>query len=101
MVTPKDARADPAAVQSGPLHGVRVLDLTQVIAGPFCTTMLADMGAEVVKLERCGTGDTLREVGRYAGCEQHQDYFNANNRSKCSIELDLKDPAQLLVALDL
>jgi crotonobetainyl-CoA:carnitine CoA-transferase CaiB-like acyl-CoA transferase len=84
-----------------PLAGVRVLDLTQVIAGPFCTTMLADMGAEVLKLERRGEGDQLRAVGRYKGRAEHEDYFYANNRSKKSIELDLKDPADLAVALDL
>ena len=80
---------------------MRVLDLTNVIAGPFCTTMLADMGADVVKLERHRVGDTLREIGRYAGREAHQDYFNANNRSKRSIELDLKTTGELAVALDL
>lgn len=75
-----------------PLVGIRVLDFTQVIAGPFCTTMLADLGAEVLKVERPGVGDDLRQVGRYAGREDHQDYFYANNRSKKSICLDLKDP---------
>lgn len=75
-----------------PLAGVRVLDLTQVIAGPFCTTMLADMGADVLKLERAGHGDDLRSVGRYPGREGHEDYFNAVNRSKRSLALDLKSP---------
>lgn len=89
--------SDPKA----PLAGIRVLDLTQVIAGPFCTTMLADMGAEVVKLERRGEGDSLRSVGRYEGRSEHEDYFYANNRNKKSIELDLKIPADLATALDL
>ena len=75
-----------------PLTGKRVLDLTQVVAGPFCTTMLADLGAEVVKLERPRVGDDTRQVQRYKGREDHQDYFNASNRCKKSIELDLKDP---------
>ena len=75
-----------------PLTGKRVLDLTQVVAGPFCTTMLADLGAEVVKLERQGVGDDTRRVQRYEGREDHEDYFNASNRCKKSIELDLKDP---------
>ena len=75
-----------------PLAGVRVLDLTQVIAGPFCTLMLADMGADVLKLERSGHGDDLRSVGRYPGREAHEDYFNAVNRSKRSLALDLKIP---------
>src|SRR6202030_1317001 len=73
-----------------PLAGVRVLDLTQVVAGTFCTTMLADMGADVVKVERPDHGDDLRTVGRYPDRENHEDYFNANNRSKRSIALDLK-----------
>ncbi|MCG8548654.1 MAG: CoA transferase [Alphaproteobacteria bacterium] len=90
-------------VESGraPLAGIRVLDLTQVIAGPHCTTMLADLGAEVVKLERPGTGDSLRTTGRYEGREDHEDYFYANNRSKKSICLDLKDPDDRMVALAL
>lgn len=76
-----------------PLAGLRVLDLTQVVAGPYCTTMLANMGAEVVKLEP-PKGDELRTIGRYRGRETHQDYFNANNYSKRSIALDLKDPTE-------
>lgn len=73
-----------------PLAGVRVLDFTHVIAGPFATTMLADLGAEVVKVERPGTGDDLRSAGRYPGREDHEDMFNANNRSKKSVTVDLK-----------
>ncbi len=85
-------------VQGGPpLAGKRVLDLTQVVAGPFCTTMLADLGAEVVKLERPGIGDDTRRVQRYEGREDHEDYFNASNRCKKSIELDLKDPVHLAI----
>jgi crotonobetainyl-CoA:carnitine CoA-transferase CaiB-like acyl-CoA transferase len=75
-----------------PLSGVRVLDLTHVIAGPYCTEMLADMGADVVKIERPKTGDELRGVGRYKGREDHEDYFNASNRRKRSVVVDLKDP---------
>jgi crotonobetainyl-CoA:carnitine CoA-transferase CaiB-like acyl-CoA transferase len=81
-----------------PLAGVRVLDLTQVVAGPFCTTMLADMGADIVKVERPDHGDDLRTVSRYPGREDHEDYFNANNRSKRSIALDLKLDADRDVA---
>lgn len=73
-----------------PLAGLRVLDLTQVVAGPYCTGMLADMGADIVKVEKPDGGDDLRTVGHYPGREEHQDYFNANNRSKRSIVLDLK-----------
>ncbi len=86
---------------STPLDGVRVLDLTQIIAGPFCTTILANLGAEVVKLEPPGHGDEMRLIGRYKGREEHEDYFNANNYSKKSIVLDLKDPDGLAAGREL
>ena len=84
-----------------PLAEKRVLDLTQVVAGPFCTTMLADLGAEVVKVERPGIGDDTRRVQRYEGREDHEDYFNASNRCKKGIELDLKDPVHLAIGREL
>lgn len=84
-----------------PLVSVRVLDLTQVVAGPYCTMMLADMGAEVVKIERPGHGDDLRRTVPYKGRDGHDDYFNALNRSKKSVALDLKDESQRAVALRL
>ena len=84
-----------------PLAGVRVLDLTQVVAGPYCTMMLADMGAEIVKIERPGHGDDLRRTVPYKGREGHEDYFNALNRSKKSVALDLKKAHQRDIALQL
>lgn len=75
-----------------PLGRFRVLDLTQVLSGPHCTQMLADFGADVVKVERPEVGDDLRNTLAYKGREGHQDYFYANNRSKRSIALDLKAP---------
>jgi crotonobetainyl-CoA:carnitine CoA-transferase CaiB-like acyl-CoA transferase len=84
-----------------PLAGVRVLDLTQVVAGPYCTLMLADMGAEVVKIERLGHGDDLRRTVPYKGREGHEDYFNALNRSKKSVALDLKTEEHRALALRL
>ncbi len=90
-----------ASVRRAPLHGARVLDLTQVVAGPFCTLMLADMGAEVLKFERPGHGDDLRRTVPYKGREGHEDYFNALNRSKKSIALDLKNERHRAVALKL
>jgi crotonobetainyl-CoA:carnitine CoA-transferase CaiB-like acyl-CoA transferase len=63
--------------------------------------MLADMGADVVKVERPITGDELRGVGRYAGREGHEDYFNASNRRKRSIVVDLKDPRGLQAVREL
>lgn len=91
--------ADTASAHAAPpLDGVRVLDLTAVVAGPFCTTMLADMGAEVVKVERADRGDDTRTATRYRGRETHEDYFNAINRSKLGVALDLKQPAALEAA---
>jgi crotonobetainyl-CoA:carnitine CoA-transferase CaiB-like acyl-CoA transferase len=85
-----------------PLDGVKVLDLTRVIAGPYCTLMLADMGADVVKLEEPLHGDELRWVGRYRGRAEHdEDYFYASNRSKRSLTLDLKDESERRVAQEL
>ncbi len=85
-----------------PLQGVRVFDLTRVIAGPFCSMMLADLGADVIKIEEPRHGDELRWVGRYKGRAQHdEDYFYASNRSKRSVSLDLKNQAHLAVAKEL
>jgi len=93
-----EARSNAA---TAPLAGIRVLDLTQVVAGPYCTLMLADMGAEVVKIERPDGGDDLRRTVPYAGRQGHHDYFNALNRSKKSVALDLKKPAERAQALAL
>ncbi len=78
-------------IGSLPLAGVRVLDFTHVIAGPFTTMMLAQMGADVVKIERVG-GEPLRHIPGFEGRDGHSDYFNAVNVSKKSIALNLKDP---------
>lgn len=103
MLDPSEARSGAtsksATTAVPPLDGIRVLDLTRVIAGPFCTMMLADMGADVVKLEEPLYGDELRWVGRYPGRAQHdEDYFNASNRSKRGIALNLKDDADRAIA---
>jgi crotonobetainyl-CoA:carnitine CoA-transferase CaiB-like acyl-CoA transferase len=73
-----------------PLDGIRVLDLSRVLAGPYCTMLLADLGADVVKVERPGGGDETRTWGPpFAGGEAA--YFLAVNRSKRSVALDLRD----------
>jgi crotonobetainyl-CoA:carnitine CoA-transferase CaiB-like acyl-CoA transferase len=71
----------------GPLDGVKVLDMTEHMAGPYCTMILADMGAEVIKLERPGAGDSSRGMGD--GAERNP-YFRYINRNKKSLTLDYK-----------
>jgi len=81
------------------LEGIRVLDLTRQLPGPYGTLLLADLGAEVVKIERPGVGDPTRVQG--VGPEGRSGYFMANNRNKRSIELDLKSEAGREVAREL
>jgi crotonobetainyl-CoA:carnitine CoA-transferase CaiB-like acyl-CoA transferase len=76
-------------LDNGPLAGLRVLDLTEHMAGPFCTMILTDMGAEVIKLERPGKGDSVRAWGD--GSERNP-YFRYINRNKKGITLDYKAP---------
>ena len=78
-----------------PLDGVRVVDLTQVLAGPFTTMNLGDMGAEVIKIESPGRGDRSR------GIQPTPEYFDTVNRNKRSVTLDLKSERGREVALDL
>ena len=73
-----------------PLAGVRVLDLTRVLAGPFCTLLLGDMGAEVIKVEEPGKGDDTRRWPPFVGGEAT--YFLAVNRGKQSVTVNLKAP---------
>ena len=70
------------------LDGVRVLDLSRVMSGPFCTAMLADLGAEVIKIEMPGGGDDSRHFGPFK--EDESAYFMLLNRGKKSMTLDLK-----------
>jgi len=76
---------------AGPLSGILVLDLTRVLAGPYCTMVLSDLGARVIKVERPGTGDDARQIGPFVDGESA--YFLSLNRGKESIALDLKDTA--------
>jgi len=77
-----------------PLSGVRVVDFSHVLSGPFCTMLMGDLGAEVIKIERPGVGDENRRMRRYAGrSAEDEDYFYPMNRNKQSLELNLKDPA--------
>src|SRR5215213_6472144 len=72
----------------GPLNGLRVLDLSWVLAGPYCTMTLCDLGAEVVKCERPPFGDVARTTGPLVDGESG--YFFSVNRGKKSIAIDLK-----------
>jgi hypothetical protein len=80
-------RTDPAPLP-GPLNGVTVVDLTRVLAGPFCTMVLGDLGARVIKVEPPG-GDDARQFGPFVDGESA--YFASLNRGKESIALNLKD----------
>lgn len=83
-----------------PLDGIVVLDLSRILAGPYCTMMLGDLGAEVIKVERPGSGDDTRSWGPpFAGGEAA--YYLCLNRNKRSLTLDLSRPAGRGIALDL
>ena len=75
----------------GPLNGVTVVDLTRILAGPYCTMLLADLGARVIKVERPGGGDDARETGPFV--DGQSAYFVSVNRNKESIVLDVKAEA--------
>ena len=80
------------------LQGLRVLDLSRVIAGPYCAALLGDLGADVVKLERPGRGDDLRAL---RGSGQMSASFAAVNRNKRGIAVDLQKPEGARLAFDL
>lgn len=75
--------------KSGPLEGVTIIDLTRVLAGPFCTMLLADLGATVIKVENPEGGDDSRHFGPFL--HEVSAYFMSLNRGKLSIALNLKD----------
>ncbi|MEA2555059.1 MAG: hypothetical protein QOI60_390 [Actinomycetota bacterium] len=86
MTEREDATLSPA-----PLAGVRVIDLSRVLAGPLATMVLGDLGADIVKIERPGHGDDTRQWGPpFAG--EDAAYFLSLNRNKRSVVVDLKDP---------
>lgn len=85
---------------SMPLSGIRILDLTLIIAGPYCTLILGDLGAEVIKIEKPGVGEGSREMPPYF-FEGESAYFIALNRNKKSLTLDLKSPKGREIFYDL
>jgi crotonobetainyl-CoA:carnitine CoA-transferase CaiB-like acyl-CoA transferase len=82
---------------SGPLSGIKVVEFTVAMAGPYCGMMLADYGAEVIKVERVGVGDDSRGWPPYFHGKVPY-YFAAANRNKLSVALDLKSPGGRAVA---
>ena len=74
--------------QDLPLAGIRVVDLTRVLSGPFCSMLLGDLGADIIKVETPGEGDTIRQQG--AGRDGLSWYFANYNRNKRSITLNLR-----------
>ncbi len=89
---------------TGPLAGIRVVDLSRVLAGPYATQLLADLGAEVIKIERPDGGDDTRKWGPpyLAGTDtQNSAYYVSANRGKRSVALDLSQPAACDVVRDL
>src|SRR5690606_14434961 len=84
-------RGHPGGGGVRPLDGIRVLELGQVIAGPYASLLLADLGAEVIKVERPGTGDSARSPD-VTGVAGFSGAFATFNRNKRSVTLDLTDP---------
>jgi len=78
-------------VRKKPLEGIKVLDLSRVLAGPYCTMMLGDLGADVIKVERPGEGDETREWGPPDAAGESA-YYLCVNRNKRGITVDLKAP---------
>lgn len=92
--------SSPNKARGGPLSGIRIIDLTRILAGPFATMVLSDLGAEVIKVERPGKGDETRSWGPpFLGTESC--YFLSVNRNKKSIIVDLKKPEGVSVVQDL
>ena len=84
---------------AGPLAGIRVLDFTRVLAGPAASLALADLGAEIIKIEPPGSGDETRTFPPFRDGESH--YFLSINRGKKSVVIDLKSEAGVALARDL
>jgi len=82
-----------------PLAGLKILDLSQIMAGPYCTMVLADLGAEVIKIEKPGAGDDAREMGPYVNGEST--CFAQINRNKLGISLNLKHPGVREIVYDM
>lgn len=92
---PGTARVGPPGPGDGPLHDLRVVDLATVVAGPGCGRYLADFGADVIKVERPGSGDTTRAMGWTDPRDDVTLWWKLIGRNKRTVVLDLKDPTDL------
>jgi formyl-CoA transferase len=90
-----------ADVQTALLRGIRVLDLSRVLAGPYCTMMLGDLGADIIKIEAPGVGDDTRHWGPPFAPGGESAYFLCVNRNKRSITLNLKSTQGLIILREL
>lgn len=93
MADPRESERPIRTSHAGPLAGIRVLDVTQALSGPYCTMLLADLGADVIKVEP-PSGDMTRNAGPFTAEDTERSYggyFASVNRGKRSIVLDLKD----------
>ena len=86
-----------STLQHGPLTGIKIADFSRVLAGPYCSMTLGDLGADVMKIERVDGGDDTRRFGP-PFLNDVSTYFLAINRNKRSIGLDLKSPEGLAIA---
>ncbi|MGZ4274830.1 MAG: CaiB/BaiF CoA transferase family protein [Solirubrobacteraceae bacterium] len=95
------ARVDDNPLDIPPLGELRILDFSRILAGPFATMMLADLGAAVIKVERPGAGDETRSWGPPFDAQGRATYFQSVNRNKHSVALDLTDARDLARAREL
>ncbi len=99
-LVPEQSPAAPGDRPAGPLSGLLVADFSRVLAGPYCTMLLADLGADVIKVESPG-GDDTRQWVPPVSADGRSTYFLAINRNKRSVALDLKDERDLGLAREL
>src|SRR5262249_60219266 len=85
---PEMPRTETSDAPAGPLAGLRILDISTVVAGPFASALLADLGADVLKVEKPGTGDTLRALAPHKNGVPL--WWKVTNRNKRAITLDLR-----------
>ncbi|WP_340151303.1 CaiB/BaiF CoA-transferase family protein [uncultured Sneathiella sp.] len=87
--------------QTLPLSGLRILELGHFIAAPFCTRILADLGAEVIKVEQPGHGDPVRRWGKISDGQEESVWWSVHGRNKKSVSINLKDPEGIKVVREL